>query len=121
MADLRLDCPSGTSDTGAYRLSWNGPSEVVFRLEENGTVLYEGPEVATTVSGRAPDEYLYRVGILEEGGETVRAWSQTCAVRVSPPPFTLALGLFGVGLVVFASLLVVVVRGHRAHRSGRIG
>lgn len=119
MAELRLDCPEAASDTGAYRLSWDGPDEARFRLEENGDVLYEGGDRATTVSGREASDYVYRVGVLHEG--EVGAWSDTCRVSVEPPSLALAFSLFGVGFLVFASVLVVILRGHRAHRRGALG
>lgn len=121
MQELSLQCPPELSDTGAYRISWNGPEDALFRLEENGELLYEGPELATTVSGRTPSDYVYRVGLVESPTGTVGSWSSRCSVTVSPPPLSLALGFFSVGFVVFVALLVVVIRGHRAHRRGEIG
>ncbi|MBW2536898.1 MAG: hypothetical protein JRI55_35765 [Deltaproteobacteria bacterium] len=112
-----LECPAAPSDTGAYRLAWKGDSQgKLFRLEENGEVLYVGPQQATTVSGRAEGSYSYRVGMLE--GKKVSSWSEPCTVVVSPPSLALALTLFGVGLFVFLATVFAVVRGHRAHRRG---
>jgi hypothetical protein len=113
---LRLDCPD-SSDTGAYRIAWNGADGTAVRLEENGSPLYEGADSATTVSGRPAGEYTYRIGLMESS-ET--AWTDSCTTTVTPPSLTLALVLFGVGMFVFASLVVVVVRGHRAHRRGEL-
>jgi hypothetical protein len=110
-----LDCPAAPSDTGAYRLGWNNDQPgKIFRLEEDGEVLYVGPQQATTVSGRAEGSYAYRVGVLEDN--KVSSWSEPCTVVVSPPSLALALTLFGVGLLVFVATVFVVVRGHRAHR-----
>lgn len=113
-----LDCPGSTSDTGAYRIAWTGLGDGdVVRLEENGAVLYEGNQAATTVSGRPAGDYVYRIGVVEAGNV---AWADECTISVAPPPLALAFFLFGVGTVVFASLLAVVVRGHRAHRRGEL-
>jgi len=112
-----LRCPGSTSDTGAYRIEWSGADGGVVRVEENGEVLYEGRQDATTVSGRLRGEYTYRIGALEAGEVQ---WVDSCTVNVSPPSLGLAFFLFGVGLTVFASLLVAVVRGHRAHRRGEL-
>lgn len=109
MSGLELVCPSGPSDTGAFRISWSGSEGRDVRLEENETLLYAGPDEATTVSGRPEGEYSYRIGY----GDSGEVWADSCRVAVSPPPLSLAFSLFGVGLIVFLSLLVVVVRGHR--------
>ena len=110
-------CPGPTSDTGAYQIAWSGADGAAVRVMENGEVLYEGPQDATTVSGRPAGEYVYRIGLLE--AEDV-SWSDSCTVTVAPPSLGLAFFLFGVGFTVFASLLVVLVRGHRAHRRGEL-
>lgn len=112
-----LRCPGSTSDTGAYRIAWSRENDVVVRVEENGAVLYEGRQDATTVSGRPAGEYTYRIGVLES--EDV-SWTDSCTITVAPPSLALAFFLFGVGFTVFASLLLVIVRGHRAHRRGEL-
>ena len=112
-----LQCPGPTSDTGAYRIAWSGANGADVQLLENGELLYEGSQEATTVSGRPAGEYVYRVGTLEAGD---MSWSAPCAITVAPPSLGLAFFLFGVGFAVFASLLVVLVRGHRAHRRGEL-
>lgn len=114
-----LTCPDAKSDTGAYRIAWQSDGQTVVRIEENGELLYEGTEDATTVSGRPAGEYVYRIGRVETGSEA--AWADTCRVIVSPPSLTLAISLFGIGFCVFAALLFIVVRGHRAHRRGELG
>jgi hypothetical protein len=119
VAEPSLSCPDTESDTGAYRIAWSSDGSKVVRIEENGTLLYEGTENATTVSGRPKGEYIYRIGQVERGGQTV--WANTCRVVVSPPSLTLAMSLFATGLIVFASVLLVVVRGHRAHQRGELG
>lgn len=112
-----LVCPGATSDTGAYRIAWTGADGDVVRVEENGVLLYEGRQDATTVSGRPAGEYAYRLGVVDSSGVS---WIDACTMTVAPPPLALALTLFGVGFTVFVSLLVVVVRGHRAHRRGEL-
>jgi hypothetical protein len=113
-------CPE-LSDTGAYRIAWpDAPVEEgqTVRVEENGALLYEGIEDATTVSGRPAGQYIYRVGVVDSAGDP--SWLESCRVTVSPPSLGLAFSLFGVGLLVFAATLLVVVRGHRAHRRGEL-
>jgi hypothetical protein len=115
-----IQCPPGTSNTGAYRISWKGPDGAVYRLEENGTLLYQGPHKASTVTGREAGIYDYRVGVLDETGREVAGWSQPCQVEVSPPSLALSLTLFSLGLVVFLSTLILIVRGHKKHRRGEL-
>jgi len=117
-----LRCPA-QSDTGAYRISWEAQPGAAYRLVEMGperdAVVYQGSDSASTVTGRLPGAYRYKVGTLNS--EAVGAWSEVCRVDVQPPSLALAFLFFGLGLVVCASTVVVVVRGHRAHRRGEIG
>lgn len=107
-----LSCPEEPSLTGAYRVSWQseGDAPTAYRLTENGAPLYEGPDVATTVTGRPEGRYEY--ALFTGGG----APAASCVVEVRPPPMSQALGLMSVGALVFLSTLVLVVFGHRAHR-----
>jgi len=116
MARLKLHCPLGPSDTGAYRLSWDGPGGGTFRLLEGKAVIYQGPAKATTVSGRGEGAYRYTVGLRRSGETEGWSWSDPCVVQVQPPAITTALLLFFVGLGVFLATLRVIIRGHRAHR-----
>lgn len=114
---VNLTCPDGASDTGAYRLSWAGADGARYVVKETGPdgaalTVYEGEDTATTVSGRPAGTYRYRV----EAG----ASHASCEVRVEPPSFTTAMTLFGFGLFVTVATVLVVVRGHRAHRRGEI-
>jgi len=120
MPELTLSCPSAPSDTGAYRLSWTGLDAHTYRLEENGELLYQGSEQATTVSGRPAGDYEYRVGVATGAG-AVEDWSDPCHVVVAPPSLELAFLLFSLGFLAFAAVLVVIVRGHRAHKRGELG
>lgn len=113
------NCPQAPNNTGAYRIAWRGPEGTTYRLEENGRVIYEGPHQASTVTGNPEGAYVYQVGVAD--GPHAGSWSVPCPVAVSPPSLSLALGLFGMGLLVFLSVLVVVIRGHRAHRRGELG
>ena len=123
MADLQLTCPERPSDTGAYRLSWQGPDGAEYRLtEDSGSalrVVYEGPDLATTVTGRQADVYRYRLEVLASRG--AEGESTLCSVAVAPPSRTLAFGLFGVGLTICLATVVLITRGHRKHRRGELG
>lgn len=123
MSDLDLSCPAAANDTGAYRLSWQGPEGATFRLTETdgaaSRVLYEGPDVASTVTGRPAGSYTYRLEILSSGGTPGSATS--CLVDVAPPSLSLAFALFGVGLGICLATIGLIGRGHRRHRRGALG
>jgi hypothetical protein len=119
-----LTCPADPSTTGAYQLSWQGSGGAEFQLEERGEagdfeILYSGPDVASTVTGRGEGEYTYRVTELVAEGPG--ATSEPCVVAVEPPSLGLALALFAVGLAVTGSTVALILRGHAAHRRGEIG
>ena len=44
-----------------------------------------------------------------------------CVVKVRPYPLTLALSFFFVGSLVTLATVIVILRGHRAHKRGEIG
>lgn len=126
MAKPKIQCPAAPSDTGAYHISWEGPEEGSFRLVErpsaeskDGTLLYEGTEKASTITGREEGVYWYQVGLLVE--EDSLLWSEPCQVRVEPPPLWLAAFLFSVGVLICLATVALIVRGHRAHRRGELG
>lgn len=127
MAAVQILCPDGPSGTGAYRIAWDGPDGATFRLVETELsasaprerLLYEGPDGASTVSGRAEGLYRYKVGIVEN--DQVHAWSEACEVHVEPPSMHMAVTLFGVGFAVVLATVMTILFGHRAHRRGEIG
>lgn len=115
MATLTLRCPE-TNQDGAFRLAWEGGGKgAVYRLLEDGALLYEGRDLASTVTGRHEGVYAYELA-LQDGVVGAR-----CEVAVRPHSLADAFGLFALGAVVFVSTLVAIVHGHRAHRAGRIG
>jgi hypothetical protein len=118
-----LTCPEDSSATGAFTLGWSGPEGATYRLEESGGgvegALYEGADLGTTITGRRPGRYDYRVGVVE-GGD-VEAWSEGCSVEVAPPSLGLALALFAAGGLTTLLTVVAVLTGHRAHRRGQLG
>ena len=115
---ITIDCPPATSKEGAFALSWSQPEAwdgeaLVYRVTENQQLVYEGPETATTLTGRPKGEYQY---LVSAAGMT----SQPCQVTVAPPSLTLAFGLFAVGAAVFASTLAVIIIGHKRSERGQL-
>lgn len=114
---MRLDCPE-TSDTGAFRISWtdDGVHTLIEQAPGGGSrPIYEGPDTATTVSGREPGIYQYTVHGASPGA------SAHCEVEVAPPSLTLALALFCAGLGITAATVALIIWGHRRHERGEIG
>jgi hypothetical protein len=109
MTTPRLTCPTRADNDGAFALHWSGGTHASWRVEENGVVLYEGPDRATTVTGRPAGTYEYRV----VAGDEVSA---PCVVEVTPPSLALAFALAGVGAAVFAAVLALVLVGDRRCR-----
>jgi hypothetical protein len=133
MADVSVKCPAGAdtpegaNEVGAFRLTWEGPRDAEFRLVERGvpgdpsvgSVLYQGPQRASTVTGRPEGDYWYAVGVVDDGHVT--QWSDPCLVTVRPYPLAVAGAFFAFGLFVTVATVTLVVRGHRAHKRGEIG
>jgi hypothetical protein len=127
--DLTIACPAGADTaegarkSGDYAIGWSGPEGANYRLVEHAAdgkdILYEGPQLGSTVTGRLEGDYHYEVGLLEGGDVT--HWSERCTVKVDPYPLSLALTFFAFGLVVTVATVALVIRGHRAHRRGEIG
>lgn len=125
MERLAITCPEGANTDrganrdGAYRIEWTGPSGVDLTLIETGPLgpkpLYSGPERASTVTGRLKGEYRYHVASAD-----ATMTSAPCTVKVAPYPLSLALGFFGLGLLVTVSTVWVIIRGHLAHRRGAL-
>lgn len=117
---LELKCPPGGANRdGAFKLSWTGPKDATFRLVEKqgdqSRTLFEGRSHGSTVAGRPAGDYQYSLS-------TVQGRSATpCVVKVRPYPLTLALSFFFVGSLVTLATVIVILRGHRAHKRGEIG
>ena len=117
VAEPHLECPGGSDNDGAYALKWSGTG-THWQLQENGLVLYDGPDTGTTVTGRAAGKYEYRAGIVKDDG-SVGAWSKPCTVQVDPPSLALAFGLAGIGAVVFIATITMLRIGDRRTREDR--
>lgn len=64
--------------------------------------LYQGPDTATTLSGLEGGDYLFRLKVGE--GD----WSEPLEFTVSHHALSKALAFFGVGLVLFLALLMLL-------------
>lgn len=124
-----ITCPEGTDTEeganrdGAYKIAWDAPEGVDARLIEtsaDGVVtIYEGPDRASTITGRREGDYLYQVVVVRDG--LALEPSEGCVVKVRPYPIEVAFAFFGAGLTVTLLTIALVLVGHRAHRRGEIG
>jgi hypothetical protein len=114
------------STAGFYTLSWNmyKDDEVdnnfngQFELQEatdksftNTRTFKTGNDHSTVISGRENGEYYYRVRRLPVNASSVI--SNTLRVTVKHHPLSRALLFFGIGALVFISILYELFRGHR--------
>jgi hypothetical protein len=119
------------STSGYFRVSWalndagggqpgrNGetPDDVRFELEEtrgvhssDATLLYDGRDLATVITGRGNGTYRYRVrALVASAGAS--PWSERVAVQVRHHSRSRALGFFAAGAVVFVATVGLVVVG----------
>jgi len=113
----------GANRSGAYKIAWEAPDGVVTRLTETSAqgvvTIYEGPDRATTITGRKKGDYHYQVAQVRDG--LALESSEGCRVLVRPYPLEVAFGFFAAGLTVTLLTVGLVVVGHRAHKNGDIG
>ena len=110
---VQLHCPDPpTSNTGAFQISWDAGAGARVQLFEDGVLVYAGRDSGTTVTGQLAGNHVY-VLRTDDGRE------QSCTIAVEPPAIELALGLFGVGALVFILTLALILRGDRQLRGDR--
>lgn len=105
--DLQLE-----SNSGYIQLDWTAVEGGQYILQRsmqpdfaNSQTIYEGPDHASFVSGLDNGTYYYRVG--DGAGQ----WSDTLTLTVEHQSMPLALTLFGLGFLVFALTVFVVIKG----------
>lgn len=128
---LNEDAAEQVATAGYYTLSWTLPAgtdgdEVpLFELVEASDAgfadahpRYRGPDLATTISGKADGTYFYRVRLAGEAAGRAGAWSNTHRVVVAHHPLSRAFAFLIVGALVFAATLGVILYGHHRERRG---
>ena len=114
---------SNYSSSGSIKLSWHSQAPdrdtaiASFELERatnreftDALMDYRGPDLATYISGLSEGLYYFRVREVRNGVE-LSGWSSPVMVEVEHHSLDLAFTLFGIGGVVFALTVFVVVRG----------
>jgi hypothetical protein len=116
---IELSTDTQVATAGYFQLSWHGDvQQAQYRLLESGsprfnhsTVIYEGPDLATVMSGKTNGTYYYRVAELE--GDTPVTVSNTVKVQVAHHSLARAFLFFAIGAAVFLATLLMILRGNR--------
>ena len=130
---LTIDSPAFDSSvpeytkSGFFKLSWaiENRNDVKFRIVEsrdpsfeNYKVKYEGPDLATFVSGLSNGEYYYRVRAISRENGQKSGWSKTLSVTVEHHSLKLAFTLMVIGAAVFISTALLVLYGNHKYNRG---
>ncbi len=126
----KFEVPSQVnSNSGYIRLEWSSPSggNVIYELEEapsaefsNPQRIYEGPDLASFISGLPNGTYHYRVRAVNQSEETTSAWSEPVQLTVEHHPVSLALTLAALGALVFLLTAFVVIKGVRTQKTAKL-
>ena len=114
--------------SGFFKLSWaiEHSKGVKFKIIqsrdpsfENFKVKYEGPDLATFVSGLTDGEYYYRVRAISSKSGHRSAWSETLSVTVEHHSLKLAFTLMVIGAAVFIATTSLVLYGNHKYNGSR--
>jgi hypothetical protein len=114
-----LKTDSELATAGYFQLSWSGDEGRGYVLQQSGSIdfsnaltIYQGPDTASLISGRANGTYYYRIRYDDQAD----GWSDVTRVEVSHHQLSRAFMFFILGAIVFVATLAVVVTGNRAHK-----
>ena len=114
-ATPQLSVDNSLSTAGFYRLSLEVGAERV-ELQEatepgfaSPATAYTGPDRATVISGKPSGTWFYRIRALD--GLRVGPWSEPLTVTVAHHSLARAFLFLGLGITVFISTVLMVVRG----------
>ncbi|AEG01587.1 hypothetical protein [Methylomonas methanica] len=118
----RLFSDTQTATAGYYRLNWESADiDPVVELQQadnpaftDADIRYRGHDGASVVSGMPDGEWYYRARSITGG--KVSPWSDTIAVKVAHHPLSRAWLFFGLGTLVFAATLLLIIRGTEQNR-----
>lgn len=120
---LELQSDTAVATAGYYQLTWQADHDVAaYQIQEatepdfsNASLLYQGQDLATVVTGRSDGDYYYRARVMDAQG-VAGQWSTTTEVKVEHHPLTRAFGFFTVGAVVFIAIFIAIAVGNRKQR-----
>ena len=108
------------SSSGYVKLDWSSPNtgDILYELESSSSPdfqtsqsIYEGPDLASFISGLANGTYYYRIRAIDTSDNTTSAWSDPVQLTVKHHSIHLAFTLAGIGTFVFLLTAFVVIRG----------
>jgi len=116
-----IKASTAISTAGYFQLNWQGQkASSLYQLEESANaqftttkIIYEGHDTASIISGRSNGEYLYRVREIDTNSKIASEWSTPITISVKHHSLSRALGFFFIGLIVFISTLIAIVRGSK--------
>jgi len=120
-----LHSDSEVATAGYYQLGWQadaGDFELVEATRPDFTdarLLYQGPDLATVLSGKPDGDYYYRIRALDADGAS--PWSEAVHVTVRHHPLARALTFLVLGAIVFVATLLLILRGEARTRSNPEG
>jgi len=120
---VELSSDTQVAPAGYFQLRWQGDEKLAqYRLLESDNprfnrnkVIYQGPDLATVMSGKHNGSYYYRVAELQ--GDTPVTVSNTVMVKVAHHSLAKALGFFAIGALVFLATLLLILRGNRQYHN----
>jgi hypothetical protein len=119
--EVTLETNSPVATAGYYQIVWETTSYPTRLVEasddafDDARIVYEGVDIASTMSGKLDGDYFYRLESAAGDG-TVNIVSNTLKVTVNHHPLSRALTFFAIGAVVFLATLGLILFGERRGR-----
>lgn len=114
------------SKSGYFKLSWMIPSDLgsienlEFELQQSedqtfeiSETIYQGPDLASFISGLPNGWYYYRVRCVDSNSGDHGSWSEVKLVEVKHHSLKLAFTLFTIGMIVFLLTVGIIIKGNR--------
>jgi hypothetical protein len=118
-AGITLTSDTETATAGYYQLTWQAADATSFELQEAGSenfadthTIYNGPDLASVLSGRRNGNYYYRIRTVAQDGSH-GPWSNIVKVTVQHHSLRRAFMFFTAGAIVFLAILGSIIYGSR--------
>jgi hypothetical protein len=113
----RLLSDTQTATAGYFRLNWESADmNPVIELQQadnpgfaDASFRYRGQDRASVISGMPDGAWYYRARVISD--DKAGPWSETVAVKVAHHPLSRAWLFFGLGALVFAATVLLIIRG----------